>query len=97
MGIGLNVVSYRGFKWWIGPWLVSRGWWYADQIAFLDRMAICFFVVLVAGLVLTVLKPMKNPVTMPENDQIELTTSPGAKIVGLGVVLATIALYAVFW
>lgn len=97
LGIGLNVVSYGSFKWFIGPWLVSNGWWYADQIAFLDRMAICFFIVLVAGVVLTLLKPMQNPVVLPENDQIELKSSPGAKVVGVGVVLATIALYAVFW
>ena len=97
VGIGLNVVSYGAFKWAVGPWLVSKGWWYADQIAFLDRMAICFFIVLAAGLLLTILKPMKTPVTMPVNDQIELETSSGAKLVGIGVVIATIALYAVFW
>ena len=97
VGIGLNVVSYGAFKWLLGPWLVGQGWWYADQIAFLDRMAICFFIVLVAGVVLTLVKPMKTPVVLPENDQIELKSSPGAKIVGVGVVLATIALYAVFW
>lgn len=97
VGIGLNVISYGGFKWFIGPWLVSNGWWYADQIAFLDRMAICFFIVLTAGLLLTIFKPMRTPVVMPVNDQIELETSSGAKIVGIGVVIATIALYAFFW
>ena len=97
VGIGLNVVSYGAFKWLVGPWIVSNGWWYADQIAFLDRMAICFFIVLIAGLLLTWFKPMKNPVVMPVNEAIELETSTGAKWVGIGVVLATIALYAVFW
>lgn len=97
VGIGLNVISYAAFKWLIGPWLVAKGWWYADQIAFLDRMAICFFIVLAAGLLLTLIKPMKNPVVMPVNDQIELESSRGAKAVGIGIVFATIALYAVFW
>lgn len=97
VGIGLNVISYGAFKWAIGPWLVSNGWWYAEQIAFLDRMAICFFIVLLAGVILTLVKPMEKPVIMPVNDQIELETSPGAKIVGIGVVLATVALYVVFW
>ncbi len=97
VGIGLNVVSYGAFKWLIGPLLVSNGWWYAEQIAFLDRMAICFFIVLLAGIILTLVKPMQTPVTLPENKEIELTTSPGAKIAGMGVVIATIALYAVFW
>ncbi len=97
MGIGLNVVAYGAFKWIIGPWLVSNGWWYADQIAFLDRMAICFFIVMLAGIILTLVKPMQIPVTLPVNDKIALETSPGAKLVGIGVVLATIGLYVVFW
>ena len=97
MGIGLNVVAYGAFKWIIGPWIVSNGWWYADQIAFLDRMAICFFIVMLAGIILTLVKPMPIPVTLPVNDKIELETSPGVKLVGIGVVLATIALYVVFW
>ncbi|MGE9291763.1 MAG: transporter, partial [Puniceicoccales bacterium] len=97
VGIGLNVVAYGAFKWLIGPWIVSHGWWYADQIAFLDRMAICFFIVLLAGFLLTVFKPMPKPVVMPVNDQIALESSAGARIAGIGVVVATIALYIVFW
>ena len=97
VGIGLNVVSYAGFKWLIGPWLVSKGWWYAEQIAFLDRMAICFFIVLLAGVILTLLKPMKEPVAMPVNDAIELESSSGAKAVGILIVIATLALYVCFW
>ncbi|MGB0290627.1 MAG: sodium:solute symporter family transporter, partial [Opitutales bacterium] len=97
VGIGLNVVSYAGFKWLIGSWLVSKGWWYAEQIAFLDRMAICFFIVLLAGVILTLLKPMKEPVAMPVNDAIELESSAGAKAVGIGIVIATLALYVCFW
>lgn len=97
VGIGLNVVSYGAFKWFLGPWLVSKGWWYAEQIAFLDRMAICFFIVLIAGLLLTILKPMKEPVTMPVNEEISLESSRSAKIVGAIVVVATLALYVVFW
>ncbi len=97
VGILTNVVAYGAFKWVLGPIIVANGWWYADQIAFLDRMAICFFIVLLVGAILTLVKPMEKPVEMPVNDQIELETSNGAKIVGIGVVIATIALYAVFW
>jgi SSS family solute:Na+ symporter len=97
VGIGLNVVAYGGFKWLVGPWLVSKGWWYAEQIAFLDRMAICFFIVLLAGVILTILKPMKQPVVMPVNDAIELESSRGAKAAGILIVVATLALYAFFW
>jgi SSS family solute:Na+ symporter len=60
-------------------------------------MAICFFIVMLAGIILTIIKPMKAPVVLPENKEIELESSKGAQIVGIGVVIATIALYAVFW
>jgi SSS family solute:Na+ symporter len=97
IGIGLNVVSYGAFKWFLGDFIAGNGWWYAEQIAFLDRMALCFFIVMLAGIILTILKPMERPVQMPVNEEIDLETSKGAKMLGFGVVLATIALYAVFW
>jgi len=97
IGIGLNVFSYGFFKWVGGPFLASKGWWYADQVAFLDRMAICFFIVLLAGFIITKLKPMDVPVVLPENKEIALESSTPAKICGIGVVIATLALYVVFW
>jgi solute:Na+ symporter, SSS family len=97
VGIAANAISYAAFKWLIGPFLVKNGWWYADQIAFLDRMAICFFIVVIIGIILTLVSPLKQEVQMPVNEQMELKTSPVAKVVGIGVVLATIGLYAYFW
>lgn len=97
VGIVTNVVAYAAFKWAIGPWLVSKGWWYSGEIAFLDRMAICFFIVLLIGVLVTLIKPMANPVVLPVNDKIELTTSKGAQMVGIAIVIVTIALYIVFW
>ncbi len=97
VGIGLNVVAYASFKWLIGPWLVANGWWYSDQIAFLDRMAICFFLVIITGLVITWLKPMKAPVTMPENKEIALESSNVAKIGGIAVLVLTVIFYILFW
>jgi SSS family solute:Na+ symporter len=97
LGIAVNAVSYGAFKWLIGPWLTDNGWWFSDQIAFLDRMAICFFLVVLIGLIVTVTHPLKKPVTMPENKEIALEPSQGAKWAGVGVIIATIALYAIFW
>ncbi len=97
VGISTNVIAYGAFKWAIGPWLVSKGWWYSNEMAFLDRMALCFFLVMLVGTLITIFKPLRTPVVMPENKDIELTTSPGAKMVGILVVVLTIALYAVFW
>jgi solute:Na+ symporter, SSS family len=97
VGIVTNIIAYGAFKWFVGPWIVANDLWYASDIAFLDRMAICFFIVIIMGIVITLLKPMEKPVVLPVNDQIELTSSFGAKVVGGIVVALTIALYAVFW
>ncbi|NDV60989.1 sodium/solute symporter [Puniceicoccales bacterium CK1056] len=97
LGIAINVVSYGAFKWLIGPLLVQNGLWYADQIAFLDRMAICLFIVLFTGVFITIINPMKEPVKMPVNDTIDVTSSRTAKIAGIGVVILTGILYVVFW
>ncbi len=97
VGILTNVVAYAAFKWLIGPWLCNNGYWYSDEMAFLDRMAICFFIVIIVGIIVTLVTPLEKPVVMPENKEIELTTSKGAQLVGGLVVIATLALYAVFW
>ena len=67
------------------------------EIAFLDRMAICFFIVLIIGIIITIVKPMPQPVILPENKEINLDESKGAKLLGGLVIVATIALYAIFW
>ncbi|MDQ8182787.1 sodium/solute symporter [Pelagicoccus sp. SDUM812005] len=97
VGIATNAIAYAAFKWLIGPWLVNNGWWYSGEMAFLDRMAICFFIVIATGAILTLVSPLKEKVVMPENKEIALETSPVAKFWGCVVVAATIALYVVFW
>jgi len=66
-------------------------------IAFLDRIAISFFVVLLALGAMTAARPLAEPVKLPEQSRIALASSPGAKLAGAAVVLATLALYAIFW
>ncbi len=97
LGIAVNAVAYGAFKWVIGPWLTARGWWYSADMAFLDRMALCFFLVLLVGALVTKLKPLAQPVVMPVNESMALETSRGAKAVGIGVCIATVLLYLYFW
>jgi SSS family solute:Na+ symporter len=97
VGILTNVAAYAAFKWVLGPWLVSNGWWYSGEIAFLDRMALCFFIVLIIGVVVTITHPLPKPVELPVNDQIALEGSKGAKMLGVVVIVLTILLYIVFW
>lgn len=97
VGIVVNAVFYALIKWVLGDIITQNGWWYSNEIAFLDRMAICFFIVVLVGVLLTIISPLKRPVTMPENTEIEVTTSRSAQIMGGVVIVATIALYAIFW
>ncbi|MEN0109760.1 MAG: sodium/solute symporter [Planctomycetota bacterium] len=70
---------------------------YASDIAFLDRMAICFGVVCVTLAALTVLRPLKEPVELPVNEEMDVTSSPSAKVGGVLVLVLTAVLYGVFW
>ena len=69
----------------------------APQIAFINRQAICFVVILAVLAVMTVLRPLPQPVALPVNEKMDLTSSPRAKLYGAGVVLLTLALYVLFW
>ena len=66
------------------------------DVSFLNRMAYCFLIVLAVLGVLTLLRPLREPLVMPENDRIPLESSAGAKMLGLGVIALTIVLYVVF-
>ncbi len=96
-GIVLNAVLYGLLKWYLGDVIVDAGLWFADSISFLDRMAICLVVVCTYCAVMTAWKPMETPVILPENTDIDLTPSPKAKMLGMGVVVLTIILYITFW
>jgi solute:Na+ symporter, SSS family len=97
LGIATNAVAYGAFKWGVAAWMVSRGLWFSAEMAFLDRMALCFFIVLLVGAVVTISYPLKTPVVMPVNQAIALETSPVAKTWGVITVALCIALYAIFW
>ena len=71
--------------------------WFAPQISFLDRMAICFFVILGVLSLITWLRPLEKPVDLPVNPAMNIESSRGAKLFGLVVVVLTIALYVIFW
>lgn len=85
LGILVNVVLYAYL------YLFQGG------IPFLNRMAICFGVVFAVMTIITLVKPMEKPVVMPTTDLIALESSKIAKIWAVGVVIATLALYAYFW
>lgn len=85
LGILVNVLLY--------------GYLYLFQsgIPFLNRMAICFGVVFVVMMGITLLKPLDKPVVLPTTDLIALESSKIAKLGGIGVVICTLILYFIFW
>ncbi len=67
------------------------------SLSFLDRMAVSFFCVLGILGVMTWLKPLPKPVTIPDNATISLESSRGAKVMACLVLAAIVSLYIYFW
>ena len=85
VGLVLNPILYGALK------------YGAPQIAFLDRMAICFAIVLAVLAAMTAIRPLSEPVVLPTNPKMNMESSPVAKFFGGVVVAMTIALYVIFW
>ena len=81
----------------INPILYGALKYFAPDIAFLNRMAICFAVILAVLAIMTLLKPLAEPVTLPVNTDMDMRTDPKTKIFGIAVILLTLTLYAIFW
>ena len=68
----------------------------APNVAFLDRMAICFFSVLVIMTIIGLFAKHEKPVEFEHNTDMDLTSSKGAKLWGIVVIIVTLVLYAIF-
>jgi SSS family solute:Na+ symporter len=66
-------------------------------ISFLNRMAICFGIVLAVLTVMTLMNPLKKPVTLPVNENMDLTESKTAKFFGGIVIVCMVSLYVIFY
>jgi solute:Na+ symporter, SSS family len=99
VGLLLNPVLYGVFKFSpsipvlkdIDPLQVVANW------SFLDRMALCFGIVIAVLTVMTLVAPLKKPIELPVNEKMNIESSKGAMICGAGVVVLTLILYIVFW
>ncbi|NLE62041.1 MAG: hypothetical protein GX616_27100 [Planctomycetes bacterium] len=99
VGLILNPILYALIKWAdripnIGDLAIAKQ---LAGLAFLNRMAICFAVVLVVLTIMRLAMPMPRPVDLPVNPKMNLESKGDVKVWGALVVLATLALYAVFW
>jgi len=70
--------------------------WQGGNIAFLNRMAITFAVIILVLAVLTLAKPLKEPVVLPVQKDFDLTPAPALKYLGPLVIVITVVLYIIF-
>lgn len=95
VGLILNPVLYGIMKW--GDQTGIGFLKTLSALSFLDRMAVCFFIVLIVLTIITLVKPLPRPVELPVNEKMNIDTSKKTKIFGIGVVALTILLYIIFW
>ncbi|MBN1972995.1 MAG: sodium/solute symporter [Sedimentisphaerales bacterium] len=88
-GLLTNIVCYGGMymlgRYHIGP-----------DIQFLNRMAICFGIDLVVMIIITMTKPLAQPIVFEHKTTLDLKSSKGALAAGVVVVIITLVLYYLF-
>jgi SSS family solute:Na+ symporter len=84
VGLVTNIIAYSVLKFAV------------PSIQFLNRMAICFALVLIVMSLITLVKPLAQPMQFEQKTNIDLKTSNGAKIAGIVVVIITLILYVLF-
>ncbi len=77
-------------------WLDKMAFTFGN-IAFLNKMAITFTVIILAMTLITLLKPLKKPVVMPVQEKFDMTKTPSVMWIGSAIIVVTIALYVIFW
>lgn len=97
LGILMNIVLYGSIKWFLGPFICEQGWWFSNEISFLDRMGICFLAIVLVGFILMLVNPLKTPAILPVSETIVLESSKVAKIGGFIVIGLMLILYVIFW
>ncbi|MEM9353714.1 MAG: sodium/solute symporter [Planctomycetota bacterium] len=99
IGLVVNPIAYALFK--FSPALLGDAnpavLAQVAEWSFLNRMALSFGCVLTALTLVTVLKPLKTPIEMPVNEDMDVSSSPSAKFLGGVVVFLTAVLYWYFW
>lgn len=70
--------------------------WQFGEVAFLNRMAITFVVVLIVMYIITLIAPTK-PKEMPVRADFDMRPATSVKLLGALVIVATLILYAIFW
>lgn len=67
------------------------------EIAFLNRMAITFVIILAVMVTLTILTPLPEPRKMPVREGFDMKPTPSVVWLGGLVIVLTLILYVIFW
>ncbi|MHC4656778.1 MAG: sodium:solute symporter family transporter, partial [Planctomycetota bacterium] len=70
--------------------------WQFGEIAFLNRMAITFVIILVVMALITCIKPLSEPKVMPVREEFDMRPAPSVAWLGAIVIAVTIGLYIIF-
>ncbi|MCX7819105.1 MAG: sodium/solute symporter [Kiritimatiellae bacterium] len=81
----------------LNPILYGLIAWRWPSVAFLDRMAICFFAVMAVMQLIGWARPLPQPVEFRASGRVDVRSSRGAMVFGGLVVLVTLGLYIAFW
>jgi SSS family solute:Na+ symporter len=97
VGLLLNVVAY-GALWYVSsvPSIMENAFMQVTIGSFLNRMAICFGLCLIVMWFITLAKPLDQPIEFKSNTSIQLETSKGARLIGIGVIVITLIMYVLF-
>jgi len=67
------------------------------SLAFLNRMAITFVIIIAVMGFLSLRKPLKEPKIMPVRKEFDMKPTPSVLWLGLSVIAVTVVLYIIFW
>jgi solute:Na+ symporter, SSS family len=99
IGLLLNPILYGLFK--FSPSIpVVKNIEIMQQVAawsFLNRMALCFIILLIVLTIVTLVKPLAKPIELPVNTKMDMTPSKGTKLFGAIVIGLTVILYIIFF
>ncbi|MEN8127131.1 MAG: sodium/solute symporter [Planctomycetota bacterium] len=99
VGLLLNPVLYGLFK--FSPSIpVLKNVEILQTVAawsFLNRMALCFVILIIVLTIITLIKPLPKPVELPVNTKMDMTPSKSTKVFGGVVIALTIILYIIFF
>jgi SSS family solute:Na+ symporter len=71
--------------------------WQFGDVAFLNRMAITFIILIIVLAIITSIKPLKEPKVMPVKADFDMKSAPALKWLGPLAIAVTLLLYIIFW